>query len=35
MDIIIATVSENCLVMVILVFDVPYQHGALDVKSTC
>ncbi len=35
MNIIIATVSENCLVMVMQVFDVLYQHGALDVKSTC
>lgn len=33
MDIIVATVSENCLVMVMLVFDVPYQRGALDVKK--
>lgn len=35
MDIIIATASENCLVMVMLGFDVPYQRGALDVKSNC
>lgn len=28
MDIIVATVSENCLVMAMLVFDVLYQHGA-------
>lgn len=26
-DMIIATASENCLVMVMPVFDVPYQHG--------
>lgn len=32
MDVIIATMSEKCLVMVMLVFDVPYQHGALYVK---
>lgn len=35
MDIIIATARENYLVMVMLVFDVPYQRGALDVKSNC
>ena len=34
MDTIIATVSENYLVMVMPVFDVPYQHGASDVKAT-
>ena len=32
-DIIVATVTENCLVMVMPDFDVPYQHGALDVES--
>lgn len=35
MVLIIATVSENCLVMALLVFDVLYHSGTSDLKSYC